>query len=97
MASSNGPQALGDVLDEVIERLGIQTQIDKARVVEAWAALAGPQVNSVTDTAWVKRRTLYVKITSAAWRQELHLRRQEWRRRLNKRLGEGLIDEIVFR
>lgn len=95
--ASHSPQKLGDVLGDVIDKLGIRRQIDEARVVEEWANLAGPQINGVTKTAWVKRDTLYVKITSAAWRQELHLRRHDWRDRLNERLGAELIQKIVFR
>ena len=97
MAGGSDPQPLGEVIKEVIDELGIRTEIDKAKVVEAWATLAGPQVNKVTKTAWVKRRTLYVKITSAAWRQELHMQRRTWCRRLNDHLNEELIEEIVFR
>ena len=95
--SSRSPQPLGDVLDDLIDRLGIQAQIDKASVIEAWAAVAGPQINGVTKTAWVKGRTLYVKIRSATWRQELHMQRKKWRHRLNEHLGEELVEEIVFR
>ena len=62
-----------------------------------WAVLAGPQINAVTHSAWVKGNRLYVKLTSAAWRQELHLRREEWRRQLNEQLGADLVREIVFR
>lgn len=97
MSAHDSPQRLGNVLEEVIDRLGLRRKLDEARVVEAWAVIAGPQINGVTRTAWVKGATLYVKITSAAWRQELHLRRRQWRERLNEELGEALVDEIVFR
>ena len=94
---SNRPQPLGDVLSSVIRRLGIRDKLDAARTVQAWAEVAGPQVNAVTDTAWVHHHRLYVKIHSAAWRQELHLQRRLWRDRLNEHLGAELVEEIVFR
>lgn len=97
MPSSEGPQPLGDVIQAVIDRLGLRPHIDEARIIETWATLAGPQVNGVTTSVWLKGRTLFVKIRSAAWRQELHLRRREWRERLNEELGEPLVEEIVFR
>ncbi|MFQ5570635.1 MAG: DUF721 domain-containing protein [Rhodothermales bacterium] len=97
MAFHNKPQPLGDVLQALIDRMGLRHKIDEARIIEAWAVVAGPQINSVTDTAWVKSGTLYVKITSAAWRHELHLRRQAWRQRLNKHLGAELVKELIFR
>ncbi|CAM3206595.1 DUF721 domain-containing protein [Rhodothermus bifroesti] len=91
------PRPLGAVLKEVIERLGLKSRIEAAQVVETWAALAGPQINRVTDAVWVRDGTLYVKLTSAAWRHTLHLQREQWRLRLNEALGKPLIQEIVFR
>jgi predicted nucleic acid-binding Zn ribbon protein len=97
MPPSDGPQPLGDVIQSVIDRLGLRSRINEARIIEAWATLAGPQVNGVTSSVWLKGNTLFVKIRSAAWRQELHLRRRDWCQRLNDELGEALVDEIVFR
>jgi predicted nucleic acid-binding Zn ribbon protein len=94
---SNSPRPLGEVIQEVIDGLDVQSEIDEARVVETRAAVAGTQINSVTETAWMKGSTLYVKITSAAWRQELHMNRRQWRERLNGALDKALVDEIVFR
>lgn len=91
------PKPLGNVLNALIDRMGLRRRLNEARIVEAWAAMAGPQINGVTERAYVKNNTLYVKITSAAWRHELHLRRQAWRDRLNEQLGDDLVREIVFR
>ena len=95
-AYSNKPQPLGEVMQALIDRMGLRKKIDEARIVEAWATLAGATINGVTDKAWVKGGRLYVRINSAAWRHELHLRRQAWRARLNDQLGDELVQEIVF-
>jgi predicted nucleic acid-binding Zn ribbon protein len=97
MAPYQSPRRLGDVLGDVIKELGIERRLDEARVVEAWAELAGAHINARCESVWVNRGKLYVKIGSAAWRQELHLQRRDWCRRLNERLGADLVEEIVFR
>lgn len=97
MARQSSPRPLGDVLKEVIAQLDVQDGIDEARVVETWASVAGTDINSVTESVWMDDSTLYVKITSAPWRQELHLHRRQWRDKLNEELGKELVDEIVFR
>lgn len=97
MSRSERPQKLGDLLDSVVDRLGIRDQLDEADVIEAWAALAGPDVNADTDSAWLKGKKLFVKITSPGRRQDLHLERSSWRDRLNERLGDDRVEEIVFR
>jgi predicted nucleic acid-binding Zn ribbon protein len=94
---TDDPQPLGSILDDVLQRLNTGGKIDEARVVEAWATLVGPQINKVTESVWMNGRRLFVKIRSSAWRQELHLQRQQWRTRLNEELGQDLIQEVVFR
>ena len=93
----NKAQPLGDVLKEVIDRLGIRQEIDAAQAIEAWATIAGPQINGVTDTVWVRGGKLFVQVSSATWRQELHLQRRTWLNRLNDQLGSRIVQEIVFR
>jgi predicted nucleic acid-binding Zn ribbon protein len=97
MAASDGPRPLGEVLKEVIDQLDVQAEIDEARVVETWASLAGTKINGVTESVWMDGSTLYVKITSAAWRQELHMNRRQWREQLNEAFDTNPVDEIVFR
>lgn len=97
MPNQSGPRPLGDVLREVINNLGIRKELDAARTIEAWAILAGPQINGVTESAWIQGDRLYVKISSSTWRHELHLSRRIWRDRLNNQLGSELVSEIVFR
>lgn len=97
MPSSDRPRPLGEVLQDVIDDLGVQAEIDEARVIETWAVVAGRKINEVTETAWMDGSKLYVKITSAAWRQELHMNRRKWRTRLNSEFESDIVDEIVFR
>lgn len=91
------PQPLGSVLQDLIDQMGYRQNIDEARAVEAWAALAGDRINAVTQKVWMERGTLFVKVRSATWRQQLQFQRSAWRDRLNASLGREVITEIVFR
>lgn len=97
MASFSKSKPLGDVLGTLIRDLGIGKKLDEVRTVEAWAHLAGPRINAVTERAWVHGGRLYVRIASATWRHELARSRGVWRERLNQQLGADLVEEIVFR
>ena len=97
MATSNSPQPLGAVLRELIDQLGYRKRIDEARAVEAWAHLAGPQINAMTERAWVHDGKLFVKVRSAPWRHQLHLQRRAWCDRLNEEFDRKVIEEVVFR
>ncbi|MEM8560232.1 MAG: DUF721 domain-containing protein [Bacteroidota bacterium] len=95
--SAHTPQSLGSVLREVIDRMGARQRIDEVRAVEQWAHLAGATINGVTTKVWVREGVLFVHLTSAMWRHQLHLQRERWRERLNEQLGREVIREIVFR
>lgn len=97
MARSNKPRKLGDVLKDLVDRLGIQDQLDDAEIVETWAAVAGPDINAYTESAWMRGKKLFVKITTPARRQQLHMRRTALRNQLNLELGAEVVEEIVFR
>ncbi len=97
MPRSGVSRPLGDVLEVLINRMNIRARLDEARVIDTWQQLAGPEVCAVMDGAWVRGRKLFVTITSAACRQEMHLDRSGWRDRLNKQLGAERIEQIVFR
>ena len=97
MTRSDKPKPLGSVLDALVDRLGIRGRISEAEIVETWAILAGTKINAVTDSAWLEGDRLHVKVSSAAWRQQLHMNRTSWRERLNQELGREAIKEIVFR
>lgn len=93
----SGPKKLGDVLQNVINTMGVGDKIDAARTIEAWAALAGPEINAATRRVWLESNVLVVQLTSAIWRAELHMNRSQWRKKLNESLGSEIVKDIRFR
>ncbi|MEM1272094.1 MAG: DUF721 domain-containing protein [Bacteroidota bacterium] len=95
---TNRPQSLADVLNVIIDQMGLRPRMNAAMVVETWAEIAGPQINGVTSKVWYQDGTLYIKLRSAPWRHALHMRRRDWLNRLNKELaGRTAVQEVVFR
>jgi predicted nucleic acid-binding Zn ribbon protein len=94
---SGSPQHIGNVLAELVARLGIGPRLLEEKAVEAWAELAGPSIIAVTDSVRVKSGRMIVKITSPTWRYELNLQREEWRDRVNEYVGEDIVREMIFR
>jgi len=91
------PRPLSDVINSVVDRLGIREELGEAEIIETWAAVAGADINAVTDSAWMKGAVLFVKMSSPTWRHHLHVNRTSWRDRLNVELGRKAVVEIVFR
>lgn len=91
------PKSLGDAINEAIQQLGLQRKLDESRVIEAWNEIAGGALHEVTDSVWIDREKLIVKVNSAVWRQELQLQRKAWLDRLTQVVGKQVVKEILFR
>lgn len=91
------PQSLGSVLQEVISSFGIEDKLYQGQIVATWQEIAGERIGREVEKTWVKEGKLFVRIKSPVWRQELHLNRDSWCRRLNEELGEDRVKAIIFR
>lgn len=91
------PQPLSSVLGELMRQLDADSKLGEASIISAWQDVSGEQIANVTEKIWVEKKRLFVKISSAPWRYELHLQRREWCDRVNQQLGKRSITEVVFR
>jgi predicted nucleic acid-binding Zn ribbon protein len=66
--------SLGDALRRYVDRAGIGDRMAQASVVSEWAAIVGPKIADVTvPTSVAADGTLFVRVRSAGWAQELQL------------------------
>jgi hypothetical protein len=89
--------SLKEVLADWARSSKMQGPLARGQVIAVWEDLLSDQMRPHIGKAWVRGDRLFVEVKSAVWRQELHLRREEWRSRLNKELGVEAIKEIIFR
>ena len=68
------PLAIRDVLDDWLAKSGLGKRLDVSQVVERWAEVVGPQIAAVTRAEAVNAEgTLWVRVASSAWANELSL------------------------
>lgn len=86
MARSAGkPVRVAEVLDSWLRREGLAERVEQARVVTGWADLVGPQIARVSSAeALARDGTLFVKVQSSGWRQELSMMEPEIVKLLNR-------------
>lgn len=86
---------VGDVLRRYLKRSGLSERLAQARVIADWATLVGPTVAAVTTPEAVTRDgTLFVRVKTAPWMQELQLMTPEIIRKLGAERG---IKRIVWK
>jgi predicted nucleic acid-binding Zn ribbon protein len=86
---------IGEVLGRYLKRSGHAERVAQASVIADWAALVGPTVAAVTVPEAVARDgTLFVRVKTAPWMQELQFMTPE----ILQRLGpESRITRIIWR
>ena len=78
------PQSLGDALDAWLAKSGLAKRLDVSQVVDRWAEVVGPQVAAVTRAEAVNADgTLWVRVATSAWANELSLMAPRILSRLN--------------
>lgn len=88
---------LSEVLKQIISENKLQNGIDKVEVEGAWHTVLGNGVKSYTKSAQLKGSVLYVELTSAVLREELHCEKERVIKLLNDHLGKEIISNLILR
>ena len=89
--------SLKEVIEELLKVYHLDEKLDGVNLVNSWEKVVGKMISNHTESLKVVNRVLYVKVDSSALRHELHMERSKIAKKLNKKVGKNVIDEIVFR
>ena len=87
---------LGETLQELVRSLGLTGRLREYDAVNCWPAVVGTHIAEVTEAKGIRNGELVVRVSKAAWRQELLLRKKELIERLNAHLGEEIVRDITL-
>ena len=91
------PVSVSDILTTSLASLGIAAKIKEYRVKKAWAECVGEVIAKNSSPINLIGKTLYCAVSSSTWMTELNYRREEILKRLNQKMGETVVSEIIFR
>lgn len=83
-------------IEEFLESYRLNDKLNQAKVIQAWEKVVGEMVARNTSQLHIRKKVLFVKVNSAALRNELLYARQKLVQALNKEAGAEVIDEIVL-
>ena len=87
--------AVGEALKGYLTRSGLGPRIAQAQLIAEWPTLVGPQIAAVTAPDSVALDgTLFVRVATSAWMNELQLMMPDLMARLNAGRGAGRIKTI---
>ena len=86
-----------DILNEFLQENKLDAKLKERDLVDSWEELMGKTISRATQKIYIKDRKLFVVISSSVIRNELYMLKQEIVRKLNERVGEDIITELVLR
>ncbi|MDR2621265.1 MAG: DUF721 domain-containing protein [Dysgonamonadaceae bacterium] len=90
-------QQIGNALDDFFEQNpALADKLAETRLMDSWNKVLGSSVSRFTDNLYIRKRVLYVKLTSSVLKSELMLCREQMIGKLNNQAGRDVIDNIIL-
>lgn len=83
-------------MQELLNTYKIQDKFTATQIVASWARIMGEPIAKRTGKVYIKDKKLYVKITSAALKQELSLSKDKVKELFLKEFGEDALVDVIF-
>ena len=78
------PENVGSIIANVLGDRGLTERVKQATIIPEWPALVGPQIARVTTPESITANgTLFVRVTTTSWMNELSLLEPELLKSLN--------------
>jgi predicted nucleic acid-binding Zn ribbon protein len=86
-----------EILNEFLRENKLDSRFKERNLVESWEELMGRTISRATKNIYIKDRKLFVVISSSVIRNELYMLKQEIVKKLNQRVGEDIITDLILK
>ena len=90
-------QNINEVVELLLKEMKIDHKLKEVRAINSWNEVMGNNITRATTKIFIKNRVLFVYLTSAVVRNELLMLKTGIIKSLNDKVGEKIIDDIVFK
>jgi len=89
------PTAVSGIIAKVLRKSGVADRVAQAEVLGRWPQVVGERIARVAEPELITADgVLFVRVASAAWRQELSLMTRDIIAKLNAGRKEGRVEGI---
>ena len=96
MKSKDNEYTLTDLIRQVVEECDLTDQVNEMDVIKAYKSVAGDLISKLTLDIKLKDKILYLKLSSAALKNELLYKKTDLLVRINSELNRDAVNNIVF-
>ncbi len=89
-------EKLGNILEKSLKRLDPSDRLVEYGVWPIWNEIVGPTIARNAQPDKIRHGTLFVKVTSPTWMQQLQYMKEMISEKLNQSLGAEVIKNIFF-
>jgi len=89
-------KTIGKILLDYFKDIGIEKPIKRYQALEVWSEVVGEKLSEVTKPQRISAGTLVVKVKNDTWRYEIGYHKTEIVKKINKKLGDDIIEDIIF-
>ena len=88
---------LKNLVDKLLRAYGYQDQLDEIELVKIYEQLVGKMIANHTKEIYFKNKIIYVKLDSAALKQELSYAKEGLVTQLNQALGRRIVEQMIIK
>ncbi len=89
--------SIGSVIRQWLRDHNLEEKLQESSVPSYWVDIVGEAVARHAHVERIDKGKMFVTVESAVWRNEMAMRREEIRQKVNERLGGEIVREIVLR
>lgn len=94
---SNTPKPLKDALKDFLDDVPYRKRLKRGMILSLWNRTVGTRISEQTENIHFEYGNLIIHVKNPAWRQEIHMKRFSIAKKLNDKVDEKIIKEIVVR
>lgn len=95
--NTNKPKPLNDLLKDFLDDVPYKKRLQRGMVLSLWEETVGKKISNQTENVHFEYGKLIVHVKNSAWRQEIHMKRFNIAQKINKKIGNQIVKEIVVR
>jgi len=85
------------LVEAIRKERGLKKGLEKAGVKQLWKDLWGENISKYTQKLVFNNGILTVYLNSSTLREELNRKKEEIQRQMNEKMGEKIINKIIFK
>ena len=89
-------EKVGEILQKSIQRMDLSRRLEEYGVWPIWNEVVGPTIARNAQPERIREGTLFVKVPSPTWMQQLQYMKEMIRERLNQSLRREVVKNIFF-